>query len=335
MPLSFRVLGSTGRDNALLVTVDSGQTISRLLFDCGEGCVAELSFADVSGIDHLFFSHLHMDHVGGFDPFFRCLYNRDTKPNHVWGPPQTAAIIQHRFQGYMWNLVAGTAVAWHVHDIAETSIRSKRFELSEMFARTHDIGKVNHDGVVLTHPNFRVEALTMNHGTPSLAYIVREAERLNVNTARLGELGLRPGPWLQSVKDPAADPATTVVIEGRQWSVGDLQAKLLTRTPGESIAYLTDFLLDEAATVRLTKSLQGVGTVVCECQYCEADTALAIRNYHMTTTQVATLARRAGIGRLVLFHLSDRYRPDQWQAMLMEAQAIFPATLFPESWKLG
>ena len=333
MPLSFRVLGAAGRDNGLLVTVDTGQTISRLLFDCGEGCVDELPFADVSAIDHLFFSHLHMDHVSGFDTLFRCVYNRAAKPNHIWGPPHTARIIQNRFQGYMWNLVAGAEATWHVHDLDRSTVTTRRFELAEAFAHVHDCGQVKHDGVIVTDPAFRVEALTMNHGTPSMAYIVREADRLNVDPARLTELGLRPGPWLQTVKDLRADASGKVVIEGREWGVGDLQQRLLTRTPGESVAYLTDFLLDEDAMGRLTSELQGVGTVICECQYADADAGLAIRNYHMTTTQVATLANRAGIGRLVLFHLSDRYRPEQWQAMLLEAQAVFAGTVFPERWK--
>jgi ribonuclease Z len=40
------------------------------------------------------------------------------------------------------------------------------------------------------------------------------------------------------------------------------------------------------------------------------------------------------VGRLVLFHLSDRYRPEQWRELLDEARAIFPATSFPEHWSL-
>jgi ribonuclease Z len=45
MTLSFQVLGDAGRDNALLVKVDSGQAVSRLLFDCGDGCLSRLPFA--------------------------------------------------------------------------------------------------------------------------------------------------------------------------------------------------------------------------------------------------------------------------------------------------
>ena len=87
MTLSFQVLGDPGRDNALLVKVDTGQAVSRLLLDCGEGCLSGLPFAEVREIDHLFFSHLHMDHVAGFDAFFRCTFDRTDRANHVWGRP--------------------------------------------------------------------------------------------------------------------------------------------------------------------------------------------------------------------------------------------------------
>jgi ribonuclease Z len=98
------------------------------------------------------------------------------------------------------------------------------------------------------------------------------------------------------------------------------------------VAYLTDFRLDGAATDRLAEALHGVGMVVCESQYRHADEELAVRNYHTTTTQVAELARRAGVKQLMLFHLSDRYRAEEWRSMLAEAQAIFPATIFPDHW---
>jgi ribonuclease Z len=113
-----------------------------------------------------------------------------------------------------------------------------------------------------------------------------------------------------------------------------LQELLTTETAGDSIAYLTDFLLDDAAQDRLARALQGVGTVVCESQYRHADVELALRNGHMTATQAATLAKRADVERLVLFHLSDRYSRDEWRQLLAEAQAVFAATSFPSHWSL-
>lgn len=333
MSIKFQVLGAAGGDNALLVEVDSGQCVERLLFDCGDGCLSGLSFADIQSLDHLFFSHLHMDHVGGFDSFFRCVFNRTMKPNRVWGPPETSRILQHRFQGFLWNLHEEMSGTWQVADIHPQRIHWSRFELWEAFAVAHDEGAEPWDRTLRRGTGAVVEAITMDHWTPSLAYVVREKPRRNIDTARLAPLGLRPGPWLKQLKE-APDPAATVVINGVPRSAGELWDRLIVETPGDSIAYLTDFLLDETAMERLTEALRGCGTIICESQYRGKDTDLAEKNHHMTTVQAATLAKRAGARELVLFHLSDRYRPAEWMEMLAEARQIFPNTSWPASWKV-
>jgi ribonuclease Z len=334
MSLSIQVLGNAGRDNALLVTVVSGQAVSKLLFDCGDGCLWQLPFGAVQDIDHLCFSHLHMDHIGGFDTFFRCTFNRTLKQNQVWGPPQTATILHHRFQGFLWNLVGGQQATWRVHDLHAGHIETHRFELTEAFAQSHAEGEQSYDRTFLHGPGYTVEALLMDHDTPSVAYVVRETPRLNIDTGKLAQLGLRPGPWLQRVRGPRSADDESVVVEGMPRSVRELQEALLVETVGDSIAYLTDFRLDEAAMNRLAHILHGVGTVVCESQYRHADEELAARNYHMTATQAATLAQRAGVGQLVLFHLSDRYSVEEWRQMMAEAQSIYPAAAFASHWTL-
>src|SRR5262249_54231496 len=122
-------------------------------------------------------------------------------------------------------------------------------------------------------------------------------------------LGLRPGPWLQRVRGPPAADTDTVDVGGEVRGLAELQAPLLVVAAGDWVASLTDFRLDEAAQERLAEAMRGVGTVVCESQYRHADEELARRNYHMTGTQAANLARRAGVGRLVLFHLSAATGP--------------------------
>jgi ribonuclease Z len=174
----------------------------------------------------------------------------------------------------------------------------------------------------------------MDHGTPSIAYVVRETPRVNVDATKLAALGLRPGPWLQKVRGPRAGSGETVAVGNVERPLRELQDALLVETPGDSVAYLTDFLLDDAAMERLAAALHGVGTVVCESQYRHADMDLARRNYHMTATLAATLAHKAQVGRLVLFHLSDRYRSDEWPELLAEARAVFPATAFPDHWQM-
>lgn len=333
MGITFEILGAPGRDNALLVRLDSGQAISRLLFDCGDGCLTSVSFSEILAIDHVFLSHLHMDHIGGFDYLFRCLFNRESKPNHIWGPIGTAEILHHRFRGFLWNLHAEMRGTWFVHDVSPTGVSTSRFELCEAFAKRHNAGTSENDPYLVDLGTCTVEAHVMNHGTPSLAYVVREKPRSNVDTKRLAAMGLRPGPWLKQLKDGANEPEE-VIIDGKPHSMAALRDALVVETPGESIAYLTDFLLDEAAIDDLTKTLQGCGTVVCEAQYRNADHELASRNYHMTTGKVAELAKRSGIDRLMLFHLSDRYTSEDWKAMLTEARTVFPKTSFPDAWCL-
>jgi ribonuclease Z len=333
MTLDYQVLGAPGRDNALFVRVSTGQAIHRLLFDCGEGCLSSLEYAEVRDVDHLFFSHLHMDHIGGFDTFFRATYNQ--APKCVWGPPRTGEILHHRLRGFMWNLYEGEPGMWYVHDIHPDAVRRARFAEAEAFAVAHPDGTLPHDDApLLEDPAYTIRALEMDHHTPSMAYVVREKPRLNVDAGRLAALELPPGPWLKQLKEPLSDEASDVQIAGARHEWAELRRALLTETRGDSIAYLTDFLLDEAARARLAVALRGCDTVVCECQYRDADLDLATRNRHMAAKQVAALARDAGIGKLILFHVSDRYRPHEWLELLAEARAIFPSTFFPAHWGL-
>ncbi len=333
MSITIRILGTAGRDNALLVQIDSGQAVECLLFDCGDGCLSELSFADILAIDHLFFSHLHMDHVGGFDSFFRCTFNRDTKPNRIWEPPETARIMQHRFQGFLWNLPEQMSATWRVTDIYPEQIHTSRFELREAFAVAHNEEAQPSERRVCEGTGFIVESITMDHRTPSLAYVVREKVRRNIDTSRMTSLGLRPGPWLKQLKESALSPAD-VVIDGVTHSLDELRSALVIETPGESIAYLTDFLLDEPAMERLFDFLRGCRTIICEAQYRHADLELARNNFHMTTVLAATLAQRAQVGELAIFHLSDRYKHLGWVEMLLEAREIFLNIHYPDHWNL-
>jgi ribonuclease Z len=329
--ITFRVLGQAGKDNALLVQIDSGQTVERLLFDCGEGCLSELPIGEVLAIDHLFFSHLHMDHVGGFDSFFRCTFNRDTKPNQIWGPPETVRIMQHRFEGFLWNLHEQMASTWRASDIHPREIRTARFELREAFAVRHDEGTQPYERTIWDGAGCTVDAVTMDHRTPTVGYIVREKARRNIDTSRLASLGVRPGPWLKQLKEPSSR-SNDLVIGGVTYSVDELRNELVVETPGESLAYLTDFLLDEPALELLVDFLHGTGTIICEGQYRHDDLELARKNSHMTTVLSATLARKAQVRELVLFHLSDRYVRADWVEMLREAREVFPSTRFPLQW---
>ena len=333
MPLSFEVLGQPGRDNALFVKIDTGQAVTRLLFDCGDGCPHAMPFAELTAVDHLFFSHLHMDHVAGFDQFFRATFTREAKPNVVYGPAGTAEILHHRFRGFLWNLVAdSTPVNWNVVELWPDATREFQFRLTEGFRTSHPVGTGPSVDPTLFGDGFTVESHIMDHGTPSVAYVVRELPRLNVDAEKMKAKGFAPGPWVKRLRGPKAAPGETIDIKGEAVSLAALQDELLVTTPGDSIAYLTDFRMDDAARAYIAEHCKGVNTIVCECQYRTADHDLAVRNMHMAADEVALMASAAGAGRLILFHVSDRYTRAEYPDLLAEARAIFPNTSFPAGW---
>jgi len=331
MSIQYHVLGAAGRDNALLVMVCTGQAVHRLLFDCGDGVMAPLPYAEIQRIDYLFFSHLHMDHVGGFDSYFRCTYNRTAKPNLIWGPARTGEIMHHRFRGFLWNLYQDKEAAWRVGDVLDDRVVWRSFELREAFEYAYADEVEEFHGTLLNTPDFTVQAVQLEHLTPVLGFVVRESPRLNIDVTRLADLGPRPGPWLQAVKS-APPEQTHLEVEGKTYALAELRANLLRETPGDSIAYLTDFLPDETALEKLLPMLAGVKTLVCESAYREAELELAQQNYHLTTRQAARLAAQAGVGKLVLMHISDRYPLEEWGELLGEARDVFPNTVFPASW---
>lgn len=330
MSIKFSVLGQPGEDNALLVEVDSGQSVERLLFDCGESCLSGIPLAGILDIDHVCFSHFHMDHISGFDSLFRALFDRDTKPNVIWGPPGTGRVMHHRFQGFLWNLHEGLEAPWRVVDIFPEELHTQRYELKEAFATAHDEGRRPWHRTILEGTGFTLEAITMDHHTPSMAYVVREKPKRNIDVSRLAALGLQPGPWLKQLKDCAA--AEHLMVDGVSRNAGDLQRHLVTETSGDSIAYLTDFVLDAPALDRLSAFLGGCRTLVCESQYRHEDIGLARRHFHITSVLAATLAKSSGAEKLILFHVSSRYQLEGWREILAEARSVFPNTGWPPHW---
>jgi ribonuclease Z len=335
MALHYRILGAPDRDNAALITVNAGQKLYRFMFDCGSGCTDELGISDIAAVDHLLFSHFHMDHIAGFDNYFRVRYSNDRSPNMIWGPPGAIEVMSHRFQGFTWNLHHDQHASWTVCDIHENTVVPCTFRLSEAFSRQHmqpESGKEG--GVIIDTPDCLVKAIEMDHKAPCMAYCVREKEKINVEPGKLKELDLKPGPWLKVVKDSPTSEEV-LALGDTEYTIKDLADKLVVCTPGKSIAYLTDFLMDERARSRLAEFLYGCDTIICEAQYRHVDIELSRRNYHMTTKLAAELAAHCNAGELVFFHLSDRYEANEYLAMLEEAREIFPNTAFPREWGIG
>lgn len=92
-----------------------------------------------------------------------------------------------------------------------------------------------------------------------------------------------------------------------------------------SLAYITDTCVDGT----YTQFIQGVDLLIHECYFPDGQTDWARRTGHSQSSAVATLAREAGVGRLLLTHI-DPQRPDDDPVGLAGIRAIFPASELAE-----
>lgn len=334
MSIEFKILGRPGKDNALLVRINSGKKYYRLLFDCGEGLLNGLKYSEIASIDHLFFSHFHLDHAAGFDYFLRRNYDRASKPVYIWGPEGTIKIIHNRLRGFTWNLVDGIPGTWQVNDINSQSILSSKFYTSESFAKKHRVKPSPFNSTIIDNGDFKVEAVILNHIIPSVAYRITEKESFNISKKALVKGNFLQGNWLEKVKDFSFDENEKISSGEELFTLRELRKLLLVRQKGGSISYLTDFIYDRASKSRARNLIKNCDTVICESQYSNDDAELAKKNFHLTAAQAAGLAKSANTGKLILFHISERYKKNEdYLRLINEAGKIFPNTLFPDEWR--
>jgi len=94
--------------------------------------------------------------------------------------------------------------------------------------------------------------------------------------------------------------------------------------PPRSYAYCSD----TRYTPTLSDRLKGVSTLYHESTYGEDNLPLAEKYYHSTARQAATVARDAGVGKLILGHYSSRYEDER--VLLDEARRVFPNAILSD-----
>jgi ribonuclease Z len=332
MSINYSVLGKPGKDNALFVRVNSGKRFYRMLFDCGESVLSTVEQGDIKTLDYIFFSHCHIDHIAGFDYLFRRIFDRE-KPVIVYGPPGITKIIFNRLNGYTWNLIGDSPGEWIINEINKNEIKVSVIKASDSFGKIIPGETIPVGEAILSNHDFDIIPFFLNHGIPSIGYLIKEKESYNVDKESLASLGITPGEWLQKVKDEHSDNDEVIYTGGRSYSVLYLKELLLRKKDGESLAYMTDFLLDAEAENSL-KVLKNCNSIICESQYLDDDFELAQQNYHLTSRQAAVIAKKMNAGKLVLFHISDRYKGDDFLTILEEAREVFPLTYYPAEWKI-
>lgn len=315
-----RLLNGRGGDPGLYV--EAMHLSDAVLFDCGD--LSALAPRHLLRVGLLGISHAHMDHWADFDRLLRVLVGR-ARRLPVVGPEGFAQRLFHRLQSYTWNLadrirddlvleaieVTGTAAgaAW-----PRTRLRLHAGFRPEPLP---PLVPATPDGTVLHLGRLRLRAAVLDHGTPCLGFALEEAEHVNVWRSRLEERGLPVGPWLAGLKAAVAEGCPDdhpVPVFARASEAAGAPARplgtlrdLVSVTPGQRLAYLTDFAdtpANRAAAVALARRAD---ILFIEAPFLAEDAAIAAERRHLTTRAAGEIAREAGVRRLEPFHFSPRY----------------------------
>jgi ribonuclease Z len=159
-------------------------------------------------------------------------------------------------------------------------------------------------------PVYTVRAAVLSHGIPCLGFSLEEDIHINIDKAALGAMGLPVGPWLSSFKGMIRDkvhPDTSVQAGGKEFRFSDL-GHIATITEGQKVSYITDVSPEEENLVRIIDLVRGSDILYCEAYFLEEDRDRAEERHHLTAKMAGEVAKKAGVGNLVLMHFSPKYR---------------------------
>jgi ribonuclease Z len=302
-----------------------------ILFDLGD--ISVLSPRKIQRLAHVFVSHTHIDHFIGFDRLLRLLVGREKKIS-LYGPSGFIDNVHHKLRAYRWNLVdryVGDLVLVVTEIESSLETRTVQFRLKNAFAaEATGAGRIG-EGIIHREPGFRVSTAVLEHRTPCLAFAIEETAHVNVWKNRLAELGLPVGPWLHELKRavvenrpenyPIRTGSGSMMSNAREMPLAALRS-VLTITPGQKIAYVTDAADTAANRAAILSLIQNADLLFIEAAFAQEDAALAMERAHLTTAGAGQIAREAGVRRIEPFHFSPRYSGEEAR-MLNEVMTAF------------
>lgn len=258
-----------------------------LLFDCGEAAQIRIQQAKLSPMrfHHIFLTHYHGDHFFGLPGLlFSMQMNKRTEPLHIYGPKGLKPMLRNLFA------MQGGGVDFPIH-------------LHEIVTRTKK--------TILETGSFQIDVAPARHSIPTLAYAFCEREKVHLDTAKLNELGVTPGPALKTLQEKGRLKVGKKLI---------MLNEVSTSVPGKKVVYTGD-TAKCASVIRLAR---GADLLIHEATYSHDLVEKAHKYLHSTAREAAEVARAAGVAQLVLVHHSRRH--DDLSALLAEAKEVFPAS---------
>lgn len=262
----------------------------QFLLDCGEGTQIALRHSRIRmmRIDHIAISHLHGDHyLGLFGLLSTFSLLGRTRALNVYGPAVLEELILS-------------------HERAGESVRGYPLHFKSTQTETPEV--LFEDGSVV------LESFPVRHRIPTTGFLLREKPK---------ELGVKRD-WIRKFELTLTEILS--LKRGEDVERADGTVVLCAQAchappPPRSYAFAADTRYWE----KVSDWVQGVSLLYHEATFDAAMKERATKTFHSTATQAARIAALAGVGQLVIGHVSARY--ENADALLAEAQEVFPNTV--------
>jgi ribonuclease Z len=259
----------------------------RFLIDCGEGTQRQIlqSGLGFKNLTRILLTHGHLDHILGLGGLLSTFLRWE-------------AVSELEIYG-------GRATLDRVHDLLfGVVLRGKQ---PPMPLKMHEIKP----GIFFETDDFTVTAFPVSHRGPDcLGYVFEGKARRPFLPEKADALGVPFGP---ERRDLVAGKEISLP-DGKRVNPDDVLGPL---QKGAKLVIVGD----AGKTDNLVEICNEADALVIESTYLDEEAEMADQFNHLTARQGAELAIKAGVKRLILTHISRRYREKD---VLKEAQAVFP-----------